>query len=58
LNYPVVMGDEKLGEMYGGIFGLPVTFLIDRSGKIRFMHKSGARLSRIRSEMEKLLAEH
>jgi peroxiredoxin len=58
LNYPVVMGDEKLGEMYGGIFGLPVTFLIDRSGKIRFMHQSGARLSRIHSEMEKLLSEH
>ena len=58
LNYPVVMGDEKLGEMYGGIFGLPVTFLIDRSGKIRFIHKSGARLSQIRSEMKKLLSEH
>jgi cytochrome c biogenesis protein CcmG, thiol:disulfide interchange protein DsbE len=58
LNYPVVMGDEKLAEMYGGIFGLPVTLLIDRSGRIRFTHHSGARLSRIRSEMEKLLSEH
>jgi cytochrome c biogenesis protein CcmG, thiol:disulfide interchange protein DsbE len=58
LNYPVVMGDEKLGEIYGGIFGLPVTFLIDRRGRIRFTHKSGARLSQIRSEMEKLLLEH
>lgn len=58
LNYPVVMGDEKLGEMYGGIFGLPVTFLIDRKGRIRFMHKSGAGLGLIRSEMEKLLSEH
>jgi cytochrome c biogenesis protein CcmG, thiol:disulfide interchange protein DsbE len=58
LNYPVVMGDEKLGEMYGGIFGVPVTFLIDRSGKIRFMHKSDDRLSRIHSEIEKLLSEH
>jgi cytochrome c biogenesis protein CcmG/thiol:disulfide interchange protein DsbE len=57
LNYPVVMGDEKLGELYGGIFGLPVTFLIDRTGKIRFMHETGARLSRIRSEMENLLSE-
>ncbi len=25
LNYPVVMGDEKLGELYGGVLGLPVT---------------------------------
>jgi cytochrome c biogenesis protein CcmG/thiol:disulfide interchange protein DsbE len=58
LNYPVVMGDEKLGEMYGGILGLPVTFLIDRSGQIRFMYKSGAGLSRIHGEVEKLLSEH
>lgn len=58
LNYPVVMGDEKLGAMYGGILGLPVTFLIDRSGKVRFMHQSGARLSQIRSEIEILLSEH
>lgn len=55
LNYPVVMGDEKLGEMYGGVFGLPVTFLIDRSGKIRFTHQGAVRLSQIRSEMEILL---
>ena len=58
LNYPVVMGDEELGELYGGILGLPVTFLIDRSGKIRFMHGSGAGLSQVQHEVEKLLSEH
>src|SRR5438067_4305229 len=26
LNYPVVMGDEKLGRAYGGVLGLPVTY--------------------------------
>ena len=34
-DYPVVMGDAKLGELYGGVLGLPVTFLIDRDGIIR-----------------------
>lgn len=34
LTYPVVMGDEHLGELYGGILGLPVTFLIDPQGRI------------------------
>jgi cytochrome c biogenesis protein CcmG, thiol:disulfide interchange protein DsbE len=58
LNYPVVMGDERLGEMYGGILGLPVTFLIDRSGKIRFKYTSSARLSQIHGQIEKLLSEH
>ena len=35
LNYPVVMGDGRLVEEYGGILGVPVTFLIDRQGIIR-----------------------
>ena len=35
LNYPVVMGDAKLGERYGGVLGVPVTFLIDRAGSVR-----------------------
>jgi cytochrome c biogenesis protein CcmG/thiol:disulfide interchange protein DsbE len=55
LNYPVVMGDEKIGEMYGGILGLPVTFLIDRSGKIRFKHEGDTDIKTIESEMRGLL---
>lgn len=34
MNYPVVMGNAKLGEQYGGILGLPVAYLIDREGRI------------------------
>ncbi len=58
LNYPVVMGDEKLGEMYGGILGLPVTFLIDRNGKIRFKHQGLADLNIIDHEIQTLLPRH
>lgn len=34
MNYPVAMGNERLNELYGGIFGLPTTFLIGRDGRI------------------------
>ena len=34
INYPVVMGDEKTFEAYGGIQVLPTTFIIDRKGNI------------------------
>jgi peroxiredoxin len=34
LDFPVVMGDARLGDAYGGLLGLPVTYLIDREGKI------------------------
>ena len=54
LNYPVVMGDEYLGAAYGGVLGLPVTFLIDRDGKIQARYQ-GASLTQINSDIQKLL---
>ena len=35
LNYPVAVGDSKLADSYGGVLGLPVTFVINRDGQIR-----------------------
>jgi cytochrome c biogenesis protein CcmG, thiol:disulfide interchange protein DsbE len=58
LNFPVVMGDEKLGEMYGGILGLPITILIDRNGKIRFKHQGVTDLNIIEGEIQTLLPGH
>ena len=54
-DYPVVMGDEHIGITYGGVLGLPVTFLIDRSGIIRDRYQ-GADLTQIKSGLEHLLA--
>ena len=54
LNYPVLMGDEYLGADYGGVLGLPVTFLIDRDGKIRARYQ-GASLTRIKDDIQNLL---
>lgn len=34
INYPVVMGDEKTSEAYGGIQVLPTTFIIDRKSNV------------------------
>jgi peroxiredoxin len=34
IDYPVAMGDAKLGEQYGEVLGLPKTFLIGRDGKV------------------------
>ncbi len=56
VNYPVIMGDAKLGQLYGGVLGLPVTFLIDRDGKIRFKHEGATDLGIIEHETRQLLA--
>jgi len=55
LNYPVVMGDEKLAELYGGVLGLPMTFLIDGNGRIRFEHEGAIDLAVIEREIRELL---
>jgi thiol-disulfide isomerase/thioredoxin len=35
INYPLVMGDEAVVAAFGGVEGIPTTFLIDRSGQVR-----------------------
>jgi len=34
MNYPVVIGDEKIVADYGEIEAIPTTFVIDRQGKV------------------------
>ena len=35
INYPIVMGDDATVAAFGGVEGIPTTFLIDREGLIR-----------------------
>lgn len=56
LNYPVAMGDEKLGERYGGILGLPITFLIDRNGTVRASFRGETDTRKILAALKPLLA--
>jgi len=58
LNYPVAMGDEKLGELYGGVLGLPLTYLIDRHGIVRARFQGDTDLKTIEKQLKALLAEH
>jgi thiol-disulfide isomerase/thioredoxin len=38
VNYPIVIGNEKVAEAYGGIVAIPTTFVIDRHGRIVSRH--------------------
>jgi thiol-disulfide isomerase/thioredoxin len=42
VNYPILLGTEKVADLYGGIDGLPTLFFVDRSGKI-VEHELGLR---------------
>jgi len=55
-DFPVVMGDEKIGTLYGGVLGLPVTFLISRDGKVAERIQGGADLGLMEKDIQRLLA--
>jgi len=52
VDYPIGLGDEKLGERYGGILGLPQSFLIDRHGLILARYKGDADLSQMEAAIK------
>jgi cytochrome c biogenesis protein CcmG/thiol:disulfide interchange protein DsbE len=55
MNYPVVMGNAKIGEEYGGVLGLPIAFLLDREGRIQKKHIGATDASTFEREVQTLL---
>ena len=56
MNYAVAMGTERMTELYGGILGLPTTFLIGRDGRIYAKHMGATDISVFDEEVKELLA--
>jgi cytochrome c biogenesis protein CcmG/thiol:disulfide interchange protein DsbE len=56
-DYPIIMGDARLGTEYGGVLGLPITYLVDRGGTIIARFDGEANLGRMEREIRKLLAQ-
>ena len=57
MNYPVGMGTTALAESYGGVLGLPVTFLIGRDGKIAAKYVGAADMNALQQKIDGLLAK-
>lgn len=55
MNYAVAPGDERLVELFGGIVGLPTTFLIGRDGRIYSKHSGATDVSVFEEEIKDLL---
>lgn len=55
LNYPVVMGDAELGEHFGGVLGLPLSYLIDPQGRIVARYQGELNLKKLESQIKSLL---
>lgn len=57
MDYPVAMGDAHLAERYGGILGLPVSFLIGCDGRIYAKHTGATDVSVIAQGIRPLLEQ-
>ena len=55
MNYPVVMGNAQIGELYGGVLGLPIAILIGRDGRIYARHIGATSMSTFEREIAGLL---
>ena len=57
LDYPVAMGDARLGLRYGGVLGLPLSLLIDRNGVVRARFEGETDVKVMENRVRDLLAE-
>ena len=55
--YPILIGDAALGESFGGVLGLPLTYLIDRKGRIVARYQGNGDLAKMEAKIKALLAQ-
>lgn len=56
INYRILLGDDSVTQLYGGVDALPTTFLIDRDGRIAAVHVGLAGKDEYSNEIQNLLA--
>ena len=55
INYRVLLGDDSVSQLYGGVDSLPTTFIIDREGKVAYVHVGLAGKNEYLDEIQVLL---
>jgi peroxiredoxin len=55
INYRILLGDDSIAQLYGGIDSLPTTFLIDREGRIAAVHVGLVNKAKYEKDLQELL---
>ena len=55
VNYRVMIGNDELAQLYGGLKSLPATLIIDKSGRIASTHVGVVSKGEYETEIETLL---
>ena len=58
LDYPVVMGDVALATEFGGVLGLPTSYLIDAEGRIVSRYVGETDLKALEAKIRELSSRH
>lgn len=58
MNYPIIMGTDKMLDGFGGSIGFPMTFVVTRDGKIhhKYLGQTPGKKDAIAKEIDGLLA--
>jgi peroxiredoxin len=58
MNYRVLLGDDSVAQLYGGLDALPTTYIIDRDGRVAFpAHVGLINKSEYVQEVQSLLSD-
>jgi len=55
VNYPVIPSDLRIADAFGGVLGLPTTFLIGRDSRIHGKHNGATDFATLEEEVAALL---
>ena len=55
INYPVAMADARTMESFGGVYGIPVSFLVNRKGNVVKKYTGYIPQSVIEKDLKKIL---
>ena len=58
INYRILLGNDSVTQLYGGVDALPTTFMIDREGRIADVHVGLAGRDEYANEIQSLLDNH
>jgi cytochrome c biogenesis protein CcmG, thiol:disulfide interchange protein DsbE len=55
MNYPVIPGDQKTADAFGGVLGLPTTFIMDREDHMRGRQVGSTNFQTLEQQVSSLL---
>ena len=55
INYKVLLGNEEVAQAYGGVDSLPMSFILDRAGRVASVHTGLVSKSVYEEDIQELL---